>query len=232
MSGGDTPGVQPGLSGVQPGLLRLAILISGRGSNMVAIARACAEGRIDARIALVLSERPGVAGLDAARALGLEARTVAWPGAAERPRFERDLDSALATAQPDLILLAGFMRILSQPFVQAHAGRILNIHPSLLPKYTGLHTHRRVLEAGDPVHGASVHFVTAELDGGPLILQSRVTVRPGDTEDTLSARVQATEYIIYPRVVGWLADGRLVWRDHQPWLDGKPLAAPVVEDFT
>jgi phosphoribosylglycinamide formyltransferase-1 len=217
------------VSGKDP--LRLAILISGRGSNMVAIARACAAGRVNARVALVLSERPGVAGLDAARDLGLEAGVVAWPGASERLRFERDLDAALAPARPDLIVLAGFMRILSQQFVAARAGGILNIHPSLLPSYRGLHTHRRVLEAGDRVHGASVHFVTAELDGGPLILQSRVAVRAGDTEDTLSARVQATEHIIYPRVIGWLTDGRLTWRDGQPWLDGKPLATPVVEDF-
>jgi len=211
--------------------LRLAILISGRGSNMAAIARACAEGRINAHVGLVISERPGVAGLDTARALGIETRTVAWPGAAERLQFERELDAALAAAQPDVIILAGFMRILSQQFVAARAGRILNIHPSLLPKYRGLHTHRRVLEAGDRVHGASVHFVTAELDGGPLILQSRVAVRPGDSEDTLTARVHATEYIIYPRAIGWLADGRLAWRDDRPWLDGKPLTAPVVEDF-
>jgi phosphoribosylglycinamide formyltransferase 1 len=211
--------------------LRLAILISGRGSNMVAIAHACAEGRINAEVALVLSERAGVPGLESARALGLEADVVAWPGNTERLRFERDLEAALAQAQPDLIVLAGFMRILSRQFVESRAGRILNIHPSLLPKYRGLHTHRRVLEAGDRTHGASVHFVTAELDGGPLILQSRVAVRAGDTEDTLSARVQATEHIIYPRVIGWFADGRLAWRDGQPWLDGRPLVAPLVEDF-
>lgn len=211
--------------------LRLAILISGRGSNMAAIARACAEERINARVDLVLSERPGVAGLDTARALGIKTGTVAWPGAAERLQFERGLDAALTAVRPDIIVLAGFMRILSQQFVAAHAGRILNIHPSLLPNYRGLHTHRRVLESGDRVHGASVHFVTAELDGGPLILQSRVPVRPGDTEDTLSARVQATEHTIYPRVIGWLADGRLAWRDDRPWLDGKPLDAPIVEDF-
>ncbi|MGB6486118.1 MAG: formyltransferase family protein, partial [Steroidobacteraceae bacterium] len=121
------------MSGKDP--LRLAILISGRGSNMVAIAHACAAGRINARVALVLSERPGVAGLDAARALGIEARVVHWPSTTERPRFERDLDAVLPAAQPDLIVLAGFMRILSQEFVEARAGRILNIHPSLLPKY-------------------------------------------------------------------------------------------------
>ena len=211
--------------------LRLAILISGRGSNMAAIARACAERRINARVALVLSERPGVAGLDTARALGLEARTVPWSGTAERARFERDLEAALAAVRPDVVVLAGFMRILSEQFVAARAGRILNIHPSLLPNYRGLHTHRRVLAAGDRVHGASVHFVTAELDGGPVILQSRVAVQPEDTEDTLSARVQATEHTIYPRVIGWVANGRLAWRDDRPWLDGKPLDAPVVADF-
>jgi phosphoribosylglycinamide formyltransferase 1 len=211
--------------------LRLAVLISGRGSNMVAIARACTERRINAAVRLVVSERGGAAGLAAAGALGLETRTVAWTGAAERLRFERDLEEALAHAQADLIVLAGFMRILSPQFVGAHAGRILNIHPSLLPRYRGLHTHSRVLAAGERLHGASVHFVTAELDGGPVILQSRLAVRPGDTEAALSARVQATEHIIYPRVIGWLADGRLAWRDGRPWLDDQPLDAPLVEDF-
>jgi phosphoribosylglycinamide formyltransferase 1 len=212
-----------------PRPLQLAILISGRGSNMAAIARACAAASIDARVRIVISERPGVAGLDTARALGLETRTVAWAG--DRLRFERALDAALDAARADLIVLAGFMRILSPQFVAARSGRILNIHPSLLPLYRGLHTHRRVLEAGDRVHGASVHFVTAELDGGPVILQSRVAVLPDDTEAALSARVQATEHIIYPRVIGWLADGRLAWREERPWLDDKPLQAPLVEDF-
>ena len=211
--------------------LQLAVLISGRGSNMAAIARACAAGEIDARVRLVVSERAGVAGLDTARALGLETRTVAWSGATDRPHFERALDRALADAGAELIVLAGFMRILSQQFVETRIGRILNIHPSLLPLYRGLHTHRRVLAAGERVHGASVHFVTAELDGGPVILQSRVAVLPDDTEEALSARVQATEHIIYPRVIGWLADGRLAWRGERPWLDGKPLEVPLVEDF-
>jgi phosphoribosylglycinamide formyltransferase 1 len=211
--------------------LRLAVLISGRGSNMAAIARACAERRINARVSIVISERPGAAGLETARTMGIETRTVAWLGATDRSQFEHGLDAALAAAQPDLIVLAGFMRILSQQFVETRPGRILNIHPSLLPNYRGLHTHRRVLESGDRVHGASVHFVTAELDGGPVILQSRVAVRSGETEGALSARVQATEHIIYPRVIGWLADGRLAWRGDRPWLDGKPLEAPVVEDF-
>lgn len=211
--------------------LQLAILISGRGSNMAAIARECRAGRLNAQVSRVIAERPGVAGLETARALGIEARTVPWQGAGQRQAFEHSLAAALIDAKPDLIVLAGFMRILSPQFVASHAGRILNIHPSLLPKYTGLHTHRRVLEAGEREHGASVHFVTAELDGGPIVLQARVPVIRGDTEESLSARVQRTEHIIYPRVIGWLADGRLAWRQDRPWLDGQALNEPVVEDF-
>ena len=123
------------------------------------------------------------------------------------------------------------MRILSASFVEAYLGRMLNIHPSLLPKYRGLHTHRRVLEAGDSEHGSTVHFVTAELDGGPIVLQSKVRVQPGDSEATLSARVQATEYIIYPQVLGWLAEERLAWRKGGAWFDGKPLDVPLLETF-
>ncbi len=124
------------------------------------------------------------------------------------------------------------MRVLTETFVRRYAGRMINIHPSLLPKYTGLHTHQRVLDAGDSEHGASVHYVTPELDGGPVILQSRVPVKTGDTESTLAARVIATEHVIYPRVVGWIADRRLAWNNGEPLLDGKPLMQPVVEDFT
>jgi phosphoribosylglycinamide formyltransferase 1 len=123
------------------------------------------------------------------------------------------------------------MRILSAQFVGCYLGRMFNVHPSLLPDYRGLHTHRRVLAAGAAVHGASVHFVTAELDGGPVILQSRVAVEPGDSEAALAARVLATEHVIYPRALGWFASGRLAWRDGAPWLDGRRLEAPLVEDF-
>jgi phosphoribosylglycinamide formyltransferase-1 len=212
--------------------LQLAILISGRGSNMAAIARACLEGRVNARVNVVISDRPGVAGLTTARDLGIQAHTVSWQSAGDREAFEHALGEALEEHRPDVIVLAGFMRILSAQFVERYAGRMLNIHPSLLPKYRGLHTHRRALEAADLEHGASVHFVTAELDGGPVVLQSRVAVRPGDTESDLSARVQATEHIIYPRVIGWLSDGRLAWREGRAWLDGKPLDTPIVEDMS
>jgi phosphoribosylglycinamide formyltransferase-1 len=210
---------------------RLAILISGRGSNMIAIARACLAGSIAAQVAVVISDRADAAGLASAAELGIETATVLQPQAAGGIAFERSLAAALDAHQPDVIALAGFMRILSGRFVDHYLGRMLNIHPSLLPAYRGLHTHARVLEAGDSEHGASVHFVTAELDGGPVVLQSKVAVEPGDTEATLSARVQATEHIIYPRVLGWCAQRRLAWREGAAWLDGRRLEAPIVEDF-
>ena len=207
--------------------LKLAILISGRGSNMVTIARACLSGQINARVRVVISDRAGAAGLAAARDLGIEALTIPWQGTNERESFEQALSTALDVQQTDLIVLAGFMRILSPGFVARYAGRMLNIHPSLLPKYTGLHTHHRALEARDSEHGASVHFVTAELDGGPLVLQSRVPILPGDTEEGLAARVQATEHIIYPKVIGMMADGRLTWDEGRVRLDGKILDRPM-----
>lgn len=212
--------------------LALAVLISGRGSNMAAIARACASGEIPARIAVVVADHAEAAGLDLARSLGLETAVVPASAYAGRAPFEAALETALAPHRTGLLVLAGFMRILSAAFVARHRGQALNIHPSLLPKHKGLHTHRRVLEAGEPLHGASVHYVTEELDGGPVVLQGRVSVRPGDDEARLSARVQRCEHIIYPRVVGWIASGRLVWRDERPWLDGAPLTAPIVEDFS
>jgi phosphoribosylglycinamide formyltransferase-1 len=211
--------------------LRLATLISGRGSNMAAVARACHEGRIRAQPSLVIADRGDAGGLEIARAMGISAVAVERAAFPDRDRFEQALDGELNAIGFDLILLAGFMRVLSPEFTARHAGRTLNIHPSLLPKYRGLHTHRRVLEAGDTQHGASVHFVTAELDGGPVVLQSRLPVLGGDTEDSLAARVLATEHVIYPRAIGWIADGRLQWRDGRPWLDNEPLTAPIVEEF-
>jgi phosphoribosylglycinamide formyltransferase-1 len=198
---------------------------------MATIARECLQKRIAATVDVVISDRPDVAGITTARDLGLQTHVVSWKAAAERAAFELALSQSIAAHSPDLVVLAGFMRVLSTPFVERYAGRMINIHPSLLPKYTGLHTHRRALEAGDTAHGASVHFVTPELDGGPLILQSRVPVKAGDTESTLAARVQATEHVIYPRVVEWIADGRLEWNEGHPLLDGKPLNEPVVEQF-
>jgi len=211
--------------------LKVAILISGRGSNMATIARECQQGRIAATVSVVVSDRPGVAGITTAQDMGIETHVVARKSAVNRDAFEHSLAEAMDNHTPDLVVLAGFMRVLSAPFVERYAGRMINIHPSLLPKYTGLHTHQRVLEAGDAEHGASVHYVTPELDGGPVILQSRVPVKTGDTESSVAARVMATEHVIYPRVVGWIADGRLKWNEGRPTRDGKPLVHAVVEDF-
>ena len=175
----------------------------------------------------VLSDQPDAAGLAVARNLGVAAQVVEGARTADRAAYDLGLAAAIQACSPSLIVLAGFMRILSAQFVSEFRGRILNIHPSLLPKYAGLHTHRRALEAMDREHGASVHFVTAELDGGPLVLQSRVPILPGDTEAGLAARVQATEHIIYPQVIGMMADGRLAWDDGRVRLDGKILEAPM-----
>ncbi|MBV6418600.1 MAG: Phosphoribosylglycinamide formyltransferase [Steroidobacteraceae bacterium] len=211
--------------------LSLAILISGRGSNMAAIARSCAAHEIRATVACVASDRVGAPGLDTARALGIEAFTLTPAGFEARAAWEQALAERIDAARPSLVILAGFMRILGSGFVAHYRGRMLNIHPSLLPRYKGLHTHRRVLEAGDAMHGCSVHYVTDELDGGPVVAQGRIRVREDDDEERLSARVQAVEHILYPRTIGWIASGRLAWRTDRPLFDGQPLAAPVLEDF-
>ncbi len=209
--------------------LPLAVLISGRGSNMLALARAAAEGRIAARIVAVISDRADAAGLAAAAALGLPTETLA-PAGADRAAYGRALAARLDAVGAGLVALAGFMRILDGGFVGRWQGRLLNIHPSLLPAHRGLHTHRRALAAGDRAHGCTVHFVTEELDAGPAVIQGRLAIGPGDDEQSLSARVQALEHIIYPRAVGWFAAGRLAWRNDGAWLDGRPLAAPVIEE--
>ena len=197
---------------------------------MATIARECQQRRIAATVNVVISDRPGVAGITTAQDMGIETQVVPYKSV-DRPTFERALSAAIDTHSPDLVVLAGFMRVLTETFVRQYAGRMINIHPSLLPKYTGLHTHQRVLDAGDSEHGASVHYVTPELDGGPVILQSRVPVKTGDTESTLAARVIATEHVIYPRVVGWIADRRLAWNNGEPLFDAQPLTQPIVEDF-
>lgn len=212
-------------------LPRVAILVSGAGSNMLAIARRCLAGNIPASIVLVASDRPTAAALPAAAALGLETLALAPDPAHSRAQFDARLRSEIEARGADLVVLAGFMRILSPEFVGAFAGRMLNIHPSLLPRHKGLHTHRHVLEAGDTEHGATVHYVTPELDGGPAILQARIRVRPDDDASSLAARVQRCEHLIYPRVVEWIARGRLRCPADIPELDGNPLVSPLVEDF-
>jgi phosphoribosylglycinamide formyltransferase-1 len=206
----------------------VVVLISGRGSNM----RALAENHAAApyRVALVLSDKPDAAGLAVARDLGIPTRAVAADKLGERAAYDRTLATAIDEYAPALIVLAGFMRILSAAFVERYDGRILNIHPSLLPRFPGLHTHRRALEAGEAEHGATVHFVTAQLDCGPPIIQARVRIEPGDDEARLAARVQAQEHRIYPLAVRWFCEGRLRYREGRAWLDGKALEQPVQYD--
>jgi len=210
--------------------LRLAILISGRGSNMAAIARACLEQQIAAEVVRVISDRASAAGIEVARRLGLEGRVIAakeWP---DRAAFETALAGCIDESGADLVVLAGFMRILSPAFVTRYRGRIVNIHPSLLPKHKGLHTHRSVLLAGEREHGSSVHFVTDELDGGPVIYQARFPVNAGDSEQSLEARILELEHRIYPHVIGLIASGRLKLRDDTLLLDGTVLTTPLLED--
>jgi len=210
--------------------LPFAVLISGRGSNMLALAEAAADARIAGRLVTVISDRADAAGLDAARRLGIAAEVVAPGAGQDRAAFGRALTARIEACGASLVVLAGFMRILDGAFVRHWQGRLLNIHPSLLPAWRGLHTHRRVLAAGERWHGCTVHFVTEELDAGPAVIQGRLEVLPGDDELTLSARVQRLEHIIYPRAVGWFAAGRLTCQDGVARLDGQPLSQAIVEE--
>ena len=185
---------------------RVAILISGGGSNMVRLVESM-TGDHPARPVLVLSNRPGAGGLARAEALGVPTAVVDHTGFPDRESFEAALDAALAPARPDILCLAGFMRVLTAGFVRRWEGRILNVHPSLLPKYRGLDTHARALAAGDAAHGCTVHEVTPALDDGPILGQARVPVEPGDTPDTLAARVLAAEHVLYPAVLRRFAAG-------------------------
>lgn len=187
----------------------IVILISGRGSNMEAIVQACATEGWPARIAAVISNRPDAAGLQFAQARGIATAVVDHKGFADRETFDAELARVVRGFSPDVVVLAGFMRILTPGFVKQFEGRMLNVHPSLLPAFPGLATHQRAIEVGCKVAGATVHFVTAELDHGPIIAQAAVAVLPGDTEDTLAARVLSREHVLYPKAVRWLVEGLL-----------------------
>ena len=192
---------------------RIVILISGRGSNMEAMLRVAAAEQWPAQIVAVISNKASAAGLQTAKAAGIAARVVEHVAYPDRECFDQALASMIDEFSPDLVVLAGFMRILTPTFVAHYQGRLLNIHPSLLPSFPGLDTHRRALEAGVKLHGATVHFVTSELDHGPIIDQVAVPVLDGDTEDTLAARVLSQEHVIYPRAVRNFIEGRYTLTD-------------------
>ena len=202
---------------------RIVVLISGNGSNLQAIIDACKLKKINATVAAVFSNKTDAFGLERARAAEIPAHALTASQFADRAAFDRELMLEIDAYAPDLVVLAGYMRILSPEFVGHYAGRLINIHPSLLPKYPGLNTHSQVLENGDEVHGTSVHFVTEELDGGPVILQAKVPVFEGDDEEDITARVQNQEHAIYPLVVSWFVEGRLEMRENSAWLDGTQL---------
>ena len=203
----------------------LAVLLSGFGSNLQAIIDAIARGRLAARIHCVISDRPGAHGLQRARAEGIANRVLRPRDYLDREAFDAALARAIDECEVDLIVLAGFMRVLGADFIERFEGRIINIHPSLLPKYPGLQTHRRVLESGDAEHGASVHFVTRDLDAGPVIIRSALRIEAHDTEDSLRERVHALEHRILPQAIAWYLQGRLSLVDGEVLLDGSRQAA-------
>jgi phosphoribosylglycinamide formyltransferase-1 len=205
--------------------IRTVVLISGSGSNLQALIDACSYSDFPAEIVAVISNRPEALGLNRAQQHGIPTAVLDHRPFATREAFDAELQRLIDRYAPDLVVLAGFMRILTPALVSHYLGRMLNIHPSLLPLYPGLHTHRRALEAGDGEHGATVHFVTPELDGGPPVIQASVPVEAGDTEEMLAKRVLAREHMIYPLAVRWFAEGKLVLREGKAFFEERPIPA-------
>lgn len=208
---------------------RIVVLISGSGSNFQAIAEACQKKEIDGDIVGVISNRPGVMGLDRAAKLDIPSVVLDHTEFSTREEFDSKLIHEIDQFGADLVVLAGFMRILTPDFVRRYKGRLLNIHPSLLPKYKGLHTHKRALEAGDKEHGATVHFVSEDLDGGPNLIQAVIPVLDDDTESSLKNRVQQQERIIYPIAVKWFVEGRISMLKGDAYFDNDPLPESGVQ---
>lgn len=201
-------------------VLRLAVLVSGNGSNLQAIIDSIDRGNLPAAVAVVISNREHAFGLERARRTGIATRVLRPRDQPDRLTYDRALMAIIDAFDPGLLVLAGYMRILTTEFVDHYAGRIMNVHPSLLPKFPGLHTHERAIASGDREHGASVHFVTADLDAGPVIIQGRLAVRDGDTPDALKQRVHEVEHRILPQAIKWFAEGRLSVSNGRVLLDG------------
>ncbi len=208
-----------------------AILISGSGTNLQAFIDRVAAGELELDLSVVFSNKPDAYGLERARKADIPTACIEHGAYPDRESFDRAVIATLDEWQPELLILAGFMRILSPAFVNHYAGRILNIHPALLPKYPGLNTHQRVLDAGDEWHGSTVHFVTEELDGGPRILQGRLRVDPSESAEALMRRVQAIEHRIYPEAAGLVGSGRVQFRDGKTWIDGRVSDEPLLRTF-
>lgn len=206
----------------------LVILISGRGSNMQTIHKQVLAGKINANLNAVISNNPDAAGLKYATEQGIHTKVLDHRNFASREEFDQALIDLVDLHEPDYLILAGFMRILSQQFVEHYHGRLLNIHPSLLPKYKGLHTHKRAIEAGDTEHGASVHFVTPDLDAGPVIMQTKVPIGPAETEDSLEKAVLQMEHKLYPAAIALLCQGAIDQGDGCVIYDGEKLKTPLL----
>jgi len=207
--------------------ISLVVLISGNGSNLQAIMDAIKGGELPARIRAVISNQPEAYGLERARREDINTAVLRHRDYPDRTAYDAALQELIDSYQPDLVVLAGFMRILTPTLVGHYAGRMLNIHPSLLPAFSGLNTHQRVIDAGATEHGVSVHFVTAELDSGPVIIQARVPVTPQDTAATLAVKVHTQEHRIYPLAIRWFAEGRVRAQGKQVLFDGQPLTRPI-----
>ena len=210
---------------------KTAILISGSGTNLQAFIDAVVNDGLDLDIAVVFSNNPNAFGLERAEQAGIPTACLQHADFPDRDAFDRAVIAELDRFEPELLILAGFMRILSPPFVAHYAGKILNIHPALLPLYPGLNTHQRVLNAGDEWHGSTVHFVTEELDRGPRILQGRIAVKPSESAKELETRVQAVEHQIYPQAASWVGSGKVVFKNGESWVDGELAGEPVIRNF-
>jgi phosphoribosylglycinamide formyltransferase-1 len=222
-------GVSDDSTGIGKGL-RTAVLISGSGTNLQAIIDRTLAGDLNIHLLAVLSDRPAAPGLLRAREARIPTRVIDYSKFDQRSDADGRLAAELKAMAPDLVVLAGFMRILPPDIVNSYPGRMLNVHPSLLPKHRGLDTYRKALRSGDTWHGSTVHYVTPDLDAGPAIIQYRILIRDNETEESLTERVQRGEYVIYPRTISWIADGRLNLKGSEVWLDGAPLDAPVIQE--
>ena len=211
-------------SNQSPEAKRLVILVSGGGSNLQSLIDGCASGEINATVSAVISNNPDAGGLERAANAGIPNLAIDHTAFDSREAFDQALSELIDSFSPDLVILAGFMRILTAQFVDHYLGRMMNIHPSLLPAYPGLHTHRRAIEAGDKMAGATVHFVTPELDGGPSIIQAQVEIEPDENEGSLATRVLSFEHKIYPQAVKWFCDNRLVMHNNHVLLDNKTIS--------
>jgi phosphoribosylglycinamide formyltransferase-1 len=205
----------------------IVVVISGNGSNLQALIDAQKAGEMSGEIKAVISNRPNAFGLERAKKAAIQTAVVDHTQYPDRDSFDAAMIEAIDSFQPDLVILAGFMRILTDDFVEHYRGRMLNVHPSLLPKFRGLNTHQRAIDAGEREHGVTIHFVTPELDGGPLIIHARTTIRADDNAQSLAERVQQLEHRIYPLAVDWFACGRLKLDDDRVFLDDSPLDEPI-----